>query len=195
MSKLIQIYGLPRSGTAFISTMLNFNPRCIAYHELYEKTPNSKRTINLMLKAYDYVADCNTHGWLMKDYQVAYKRICIRRDTHSSLRATAVKLDRFIPETPFVQCAVKLDLWAIESGAMIVYYEHLFKLETLGMIWDHCFDGNDPFPVYKVSELLQLNVQMNSSASQVSQKSIFTGIKQGPKYIGGVTLTPISSNS
>lgn len=153
-----------------MSTMLNFNPRCIAYHELYEKTTDSKNVINRMLKAYDYVADCNTHGWLMKDYQVANKRICIRRSTDSSLRATAIKLDRFIPLTPFNECAVKLDKWAIDSGAMIVYYEHLFKLETLGMIWDHCFDGNDLFPVYKVNELLQLNIQMNDVSNLTSEQ-------------------------
>jgi hypothetical protein len=170
MSELIQVFGLPRSGTAFISTMLNFNPRCIAFHELYEKHPEPDKAIARMLKAYDHVADCNTHGWLMKDYRPGNVRICIRRDTKSSVVATQRKLKLPLDERKWDYYATKLDEWAMESGAMVVYYEHLFKLDTLGAIWDFCFHGNDLFPMYKVNELMYLNVQMNDLSNIVSEE-------------------------
>ena len=159
---LIQIYGLPRSGTAFISTMLNMNPRCIAYHELFEKTDQAPAIIDRMLKAYTYVADCNTHGWLMKDYRPGDVRICIRRDTDSSIKAVEKRIKKKIDLRKYDYFATKLDQWALESDAMVVYYEHLFTLDTLGRIWDRCFKGSDLFPVYKVAALLELNIQMNS---------------------------------
>jgi hypothetical protein len=155
----IQIYALPRSGLSFLTAMLNLNPRCMAYHELHDRTEQASKIMDRMQGAYDYVVDLNTDGWI-KERKPADIRICIRRDTPSALRSTAIRTDTFIPSQLFYDYADQLDRWAVESGAMVVYYEHLFRTDTLQMIWETCFNSNN-FPVYKVAELLTSKIERN----------------------------------
>lgn len=168
---LINIFALPRSGTAFLTTMLNLHPRCLAMHELYEKSDQHKQIIQDALSKYDYVADVNTIGWMLKDYTPADINICIRRSTQSSLRAVRKVVSGDINEFAYRVCAEKLDKWAIEHGAVIIYYEHLFRMDTLAAIWHHCFE-DDVFPAQKVEVLLSLNIQIQSTKNISSEQFI-----------------------
>lgn len=171
MSKLIHIHAIPRSGTAFISTMLNLNPNCIAYHEIVEKTANHRKIIQDAQNKYDHVADVNTIGWMLRDYSPADINICIRRDTASSFNAVRKVVRGEINRFAYRVCANKLDSWAIEYGAVIVRYEHLFRMDTLAAIWHHCFE-DDVFPADKVEVLLSLNIQIQSTSNISSEQFI-----------------------
>ena len=161
-NKLLNVFGLPRSGTAFVSTMLNLNPRCIAYHELYEKTPQYHQTIARMLRAYSFVADCNTHGWLTKYPMPASKTVVVWRDPKQSFQATQKRIGQPLDAPSWDWCARKLEQFSKNEDVMVVYYENLFSLHTMGTIWDYLFSGTELFPVYKVANLLELNIQMQN---------------------------------
>ena len=172
MTTLIQIFALPRSGTAFVATMLNLNPRCMAFHELHEKADQSRQIIERMMKVYKYVGDVNTHGWLMKDQMDSDIRIVIRRDTSQSINAVVRRMNVVLDENIYRAHADKLDQWAINERAMVVNYENLFNLDTLRDIWNHCFDDSEQFPVNKVDMLLSLNIQMQNTDNIKSEQYI-----------------------
>ena len=53
----------------------------------------------------------------------------------------------------------RADRWAEENQVMTIEENELFKLDTLRLIWSHCFQGERPFPEEKAARLLTMNIQ------------------------------------
>jgi len=156
---IVQVTALPRSGTAFITTMLNLCPHCEAVHELITTDRNWRNTVQIMADRPEtgfVFADVGTYQFLPKASIGTSRKVYIRQD-HVAARAKARAAFKFDPG-PLDWLATSADEWAIHCIALVIPFEQLFEMQTLMKIWDWCLPGN-PFPESKVRTLLSMNVQ------------------------------------
>lgn len=159
VSNLFQITGLPRSGTAFISTMFSLERDCIGLHEEGAENRNWKKTIDDLLLRYEFVADCTTYGFLPKASRTESVKVYLNKDPELSRSECQERFKYEIPFGSFDQLKVIADRWAIENNALVIDAKDLFNISSLKKIWDHCFAGRRLFPEDKVSRLVTMNIQ------------------------------------
>jgi len=163
MNPLIQITGLPRSGTAFVSTLLNLNPDCIAFHELASTDLKWRDTIAEARLDYEFVADVTTYGFLPKvvdrDATKVFIDIPWRESLNSAAEAFGVEPDGEAYESLH---SLAKD-WMIEHDPLVINSSELWTVDSLKAIWLHCFgfDGMH-FPEAKVKLLIGMNIQRNN---------------------------------
>lgn len=149
----ITVTGLPRSGTAFVSAMLNLNPNAIAYHE--------RGAYNFPAdESYHYVIDCTTVLFTGCD-----KMVVIDSDpVYSSARSFhEMRLNGIDPtQDGYMKLVHDMNLrWraALEEAgqqAEVLWVNRLFDMEALKKIWRFCFE--EEFPEHKVEQLLKLRI-------------------------------------
>ncbi len=152
------VTGLPRSGTAFVSTLLNLHPDCLSYHELASYSRNWRDELMIMRSEYEYVADCNTYGCLAEYAFHTDLKIYIQTPVEYSLRSSEKLLGQSL--TDQVEFFSDLLDAGLEWADLVIQREDVFSLNGMQVIWEAVF--GDPFPEYKAAQLLKLNVQHHS---------------------------------
>jgi len=168
---LITVTGLPRSGTAFVSMLLNLHPDCMAYHELAAYRKDWRDVLTTHEFDADYIADCNTYGYLREYDVVPDKRIYIISSPAQSHRSSELACKKKIEPHLMINLSRIGELWAIENECFVIDRKKVFTLEGCRDIWTYCFD--DPFPDYKVKELIKLNIQQHNAHVHFGEGSKF----------------------
>jgi len=166
---LIQIAGMPRSGTAFLAAFLSLHPKCVSNHELAATDPNWKETLRDQLERWDFVVDSTTYGWLPKATIEGSKRIGL---TRSCAECAPDATEAFLYEVSYEQmvfCRDKVDGWS--NGHYSRNYKKMFNVDPLKDIWRHCFGSDEWFSEEKTKLFISLNIQRNRPWEVFSQNN------------------------
>ncbi len=167
----IQITGLPRCGSAFLSVMFNHEPDCISFHDLAATDENWRSTIETAIQNNQFIADCSTYAYLPKALTLPSTKVYIRQNPLLS-RERAIKAFKFeIPLNSIMELHHTAERWALIHNALTIELDELFKLSTLEKIWSYCFQGKRDFPSQKIAHLLTMNVQRNNPSEVFSIKA------------------------
>lgn len=151
------VTGLPRSGTAFISTLLNLHPECIAYHELAAYDLQWREAI--LNSPYEYVSDCSTYAHLS---DIHYDKVVyIEYDHERSKERTEIALNKRF--TSFENIDRDMREWVFKRDHLNVSREMVFTIDGMKRIWEYLF--TDTFPIDRAEVLLRLNIQVHNFAA------------------------------
>jgi len=150
-----QITGLPRSGTAWITSVLNLCPSVICVHEEVDKN------VPLPKETYSSVGESGSHLLLpdFRNKKVDFRLFIYREptDSYNSLcRATNTE----IPMDWWNDFLTPLATEFFNKSDMVIEFESLFTLDTVKKIWNKVTD--ETFEEDKISLLLRMNLQRNS---------------------------------
>jgi len=159
---ICQITALPRSGTAFIATMMNLGENCLAFHELFVTDPHWSATLREFtlrdLWPNQVVCDIGTYQYLPKAIIEDSKKIYIRQHPEKSRRRSQIAFGYDIPEAESEAWSDMAEKWVAKYNPLVIEQSELFNLYSLDRIWNYC-NPHCIFPASKVALLLQMNIQ------------------------------------
>ncbi len=172
-----QIIGLPRSGTAFLSALLNLCPDCVCFHELPATERDWKGVIARAREHWPVVGESGTYGWTPKAIIPESRKVYVRRDWRQS-RSRFAAAARWAPSEPIYEAlAESVENWAKEHGALQVDFAAPFPRETLARIWAHCLGPDRLFPEEKAALQAAMNVQ-RASPEKIFSQTIMNGRRE-----------------
>lgn len=157
---IAQIAALPRSGTAFLTVMLNLAPNCLAFHELMVTDEGWKSTLRgLALRSegsQQVYGDVGTYQFAPGAMIEGSEKVYVRQD-HEQSRERVKKAFGYDPGS-FKHLSEIAEKWADTHDALVIEHDELFDRISLGRIWRRCNPWSE-FPEEKVAVLLQMNIQ------------------------------------
>lgn len=177
MGNLIQITGLPRSGTAFVATFLALHPECVSFHELIMKSDDYRKKILYTTKTNKFVVDSSTYGFLPQCTFKESKKVYIERDFWESKNSLERALKLNIDEKFYYDNLIEIKKWKEENLVYQVKFKELFKVETLERLWQYCFGSLEYFVREKAELFLDMNIQIKHPEI-VLNKTIFDRINK-----------------
>lgn len=160
-----QIAGLPRSGTAWITAVLNLCPSVICVHEAIDKN------VPVPKNEYSSVGESGSH-LLLPDFvnkKVDF-RLFIYRDYSDSYDSLCKATDTDIPIDWWNEFLTPLAREFFNKSDMVIEFESLFTIEGIKKIWSKV--TKDPFEEDKISLMLGMNVQRNLLEYDLEEKFI-----------------------
>ena len=154
---IIQIAGMPRSGTAFLAAFLSLHPKCVANHELAATDPNWKETIRDQLEHWEYVIDSTTYGWIPKATFDRGRRVGLVREPSESALRSSEAFGYPVDQGSMEFCYDQITEWSWEW--LRIDYSELFTVESLRSIWVYCFGNSNYFSEEKARLFISLNIQ------------------------------------
>lgn len=159
---ICQITALPRSGTAFVATMMNLAPNCLAFHELFATDKSWSAT----LRAYalrdfwpnQVICDVGTYQYLPKATIEESRKVYIRQHSERSRRHAEKAFGYTISEADAASWSDAAEKWVEKYHPLVIENSELFCLSSLEKIWRYC-NPAQPFMREKVKLLLQMNIQ------------------------------------
>jgi len=162
MATIIQVCGLPRSGTAWVSTLLNINNDCCASHELAAYDPNWRTTLSKWTKSL-FVADCSTTGFLPGGRILRSRPIALVRDRVEAFES-AMNLTHEWDFKGWSLLVEAFDNWLKEVEAPQFEFDELFTEESATAIWELCFARRpSELEAAKIRGLIKMNVQVQDA--------------------------------
>lgn len=163
---IFHIAALPRSGTAFLSTLFNLSPDVLCYHEAVTLFEDMVAQMEEDEKGGLIVGDCSSALMYPRFDDVPAKRVWIDRGPHeASLSARNTALGD-IPKNEFdlkwKYCLENAARWRQKHAPLMVHYEDLFTLPMLESIFNFATNGCAGFPKQKAEILLRNNIQRAS---------------------------------
>lgn len=174
MTKFIQITGLPRSGTAFLSVLMTHVKDVRVWHEAAAKDSewNLIRNVKGLNGRVLTVVDCSTYGYLPKAIIPSARKVFIRQPWEESLDRSTKAFGFSPPPEGFRQLAKLADHYCDQWMPLIVERENLFKIESLRLIWDYCLEGAQQFPDGAAQHLLLMNVQRQNGVEIFNERAM-----------------------
>jgi hypothetical protein len=170
MGELIQITGLPRSGTAFMATFFALNPDCVSFHELITKNDNYRNEIENQLKFHKFVIDASTYGFLPQCSYKDSKKVFLDRNPSDSLKSAEIALKTKIDKSTYNQYLEQIKNWKGSNEVLNVKFGELFKVPTLKIVWMYCFGSDKYFSEEKANHFIEMNIQMRNPESIFEQR-------------------------
>lgn len=156
---IFQVTGLPRSGTAFMATLLNLHPMCFAHHDLAAEREDWREHSESLERDHRYVGEVSTYGWLPKATRRDGPKVVIDRDPLAVVQSMNETLGKTHDIGPYRNTSVLLRQWAQAYNALVVPFEHLFKVDILAAVWHRLFGEAGSFPLAKVQQIVTMNIQ------------------------------------
>jgi len=169
MEKLITVTGLPRSGTGFVSMLLQMHPECMSYHELASYGTDWREVI--LNNESDIVADCSTYGFLDNAQLPSNVRIFIESDVEQSCKSSEIACRKPIDLDVMRGFQIMAYEWAEANNAMLIWRDDVFTVHGCARIW-RCAFGERP-PYEKLAEFVKFNVQHKNPHLQFGDHRIF----------------------
>jgi hypothetical protein len=155
MDTLITVTGLPRSGTGFVSMLLQLHPDCLSYHELAAYDRNWRST--LLDNEADIVADCSTYGFMPEARMPSNKRVMIDSDAVQSKRSAEVACRKVVMLDDIIALQILLYQWQDRYKPFVIDRNQVFTIRGCCDIWEYCFDMEAP--IEKIEQFVKFNVQ------------------------------------
>ncbi len=160
--RIFRVSALPRSGTAWASTMFNLSPGVLCSHEMIADPgiPDVEDELAARLKDFTHVGDCcSTYTDPRRDGLVGNKAWIDRPESECRI-ATELSLRTSICDPVWQGLLDQRDIWIEENDPFIIHFDDLFTLEGARKLWQYCVGPG--FPEEKVKTLLGLRVQKTS---------------------------------
>lgn len=170
MEQLITVTGLPRSGTAFVSNLLQMHPDCVAFHELASYSRDWRNVI--LDNEADIVADCSTYGFIDAAQMPSTHRIFIDSNPRQSQKSSEVACRKKVDYDLIKGLQYMAYEWVERWNPMIIRREDVFTVHGCARIWQYCF-GEEYIPYEKIQQIVKLNVQHKDPHIQFGPDKIF----------------------
>lgn len=157
--RIIQITGLPRSGTAFMAAVMMLHPDCNVFHECIADGPGWRERLAESCERWPITADCGTYQYMPGATLRYSDKIFLSRPHRESADACG----RFMDIPP--DYAVSSRLVGIASDWIELFevrsfqFQDLFTVETIREIWNYLKLGQ--FPENKVAQLVRMRICRN----------------------------------
>ena len=176
-NKLIQITGLPRSGTAFVATFLALHPECVSFHELITKNENYRNKLIELNKIHKFVIDSSTYGFLPQATFEQSRKVYLSRNIRESKKSAEAALNVSINDEVYFDYLWKINEWKAKYEPLTIKFDELFEVKTLKSIWIYCFGNEDYFLEEKAEHFIDMNIQTNHP-EVIFEKTIFERINK-----------------
>lgn len=162
-AKVIQLCGLPRSGTAWVSTLLNLNPDCMAFHELAAFDPNWRETLTGWDRT-PFVADCSTTGFLPGAVVANALKVALVRDEVDAFKS-AVSLSHQWDVKSWQSLVHWFQHWKGEFMVPAYHFATLFTEDSTTALWWQVFQRlPTEVELQKIRGLIRQNIQLQDPA-------------------------------
>lgn len=152
---IVQIAALPRSGTAWLTTVLNLAPNCFARHEAIVDGDD------LSMEPVEDPAvrvDVSTYGFFPRArIYTAARRVLVYQDHHRS-RERSARAFGFDPGPLQRMRDLALEWVEANGDGMIIRIEELFSLAGARQVWSFA-NPFHPFPEEKVKLMLNMKIE------------------------------------
>lgn len=142
-----------------MSVLFSLEPDCLGVHEEGATNPKWFTHVSELVEQWPFVAECSTYGYLGKASRQGSTKVYIRKNAEESRIECAQRFGFEIPERGFDALLSVAEEWAEREGALVIDGYKLWNVDTLRLIWEHCFNGERAFPEEKVKRLVTLNIQ------------------------------------
>lgn len=170
MNKLFFISGLPRSGTAWASTLINLCPNAICLHEgeaIYRDGLVSKMQSRPELFSGDSAPNAKERRF----DNVPATRVAIVRDFDEVITASRMAFHGLVSDDAIAADAERFGNWVATHNPLVISFKDLFTVAGAFAVWQHIL-GGQKFPVDKVAALTRTRVeQIIPSRSEILQLS------------------------
>lgn len=154
--RLIQITGLPRSGTAFMATVMMLHPDCNVFHEAAADGPGWRDRIEESRRTYPITADCSTYSY-MPGFTTKYSdKVFLSRPFRESAESCGVFLDMPPDYHTALLMREQAFKWIEKYRVRSFAFSNLFNVDTIRDIWTHLNLGK--FPEQKVAQLVRMRI-------------------------------------
>jgi hypothetical protein len=158
MATVLQVTGLARSGTAFLSTLLNLHPRAFSFHDIISDVDDWKGALAQAQEQFEFVGDCGTYQYLPGAVIEGSRKVFIDRDPESSRQAAEVAFGYDIPQKDYSKAVEASRVWIETHQPLVVPFNDVWTVKGLNRIWSYCFQA-DSFPKAKAEQLLKMLIQ------------------------------------
>jgi hypothetical protein len=154
--RLIQITGLPRSGTAFMATVMMLHPDCNVFHEAAADGTGWRDRIEESRERYPITADCGTYQFIRGFTTNDSDKVFLSRPYRESADACAVALDSSPDYSTSLLLREQAFQWIETYEVRSFGFNGLFNVDTIRDIWTHLKLGK--FPENKVAQLVRMRI-------------------------------------
>jgi hypothetical protein len=165
---IFQISGLPRSGTAWIATVLSLSPDVTCYHEALMQGDPETLLRNAPTK---YAGDCSTYGFMPKRVIEDAKKVVICRDPCECFVSAENAFKRSIDVLTQNALVRRFDQFFFDDdhGFVAVEFPALFTAQIVKRILEYCCPGATIDPI-KLQLALSMNIQRSNPAETFSEE-------------------------
>ena len=151
---IFQIAGLPRSGTAWIASVLNLCPDIMCIHEPVDNNVPAPKG------SYSHSGQSGSH-LLVPSYRdmEADLRIFIKRDSEDCVKSLQDIYGDVVTDS-WMDCVVGPSIEYENKTDIIVNFENLFTEDAVKYIWESITEI--PFCEDKVAPMFNMNIQRHS---------------------------------
>lgn len=154
--RLIQITGLPRSGTAFMATVMMLHPDCNVFHEAAADGHGWRERIEESRLKYPITADCGTYQFIRGFTTNDSDKLFLSRPYRESSDACAVALDSAPDYSSAYSMREQAFQWIETYEVRSFGFNGLFNVDTIRDIWTLLNLGK--FPEHKVAQLIRMRI-------------------------------------
>lgn len=161
----IQIAGMPRSGTAWLATVLNFASDVMVVHEGPDKN------IPVPSMAFKHSGQAGSHLLIpsLRDLH-ADLRVYLDRDSEVCYDSTDVLFDDMVPiETWNEEIRDRAEKYKLGAD-FTIKFENLFTVRAVKFVWESVTEQR--FEEDKVRAMLNMNVQRHCLEFDIDEKLI-----------------------
>jgi hypothetical protein len=158
---LFLIASLPRSGGAWLSTVLNLNPKCFCSHEGEAEAQRRGRSLleQMENRNVKFSGDACARNSDPRLDGIEAQRIFVARDLEDAWAATNNTFGDLITRPYFDHLGSQAYDWCKRHTPLVISYDALFTVETIEKLWEHLFNqdkaGLHPFPKSKIREIIK----------------------------------------
>ena len=162
MNRIIQITGLPRSGTAFMAAFSMLYPWANVFHENIADGGDWRGRLKDSVRDYPLTVDCGTYQYFPGAVYPGSEKIWIGRNSYDSAEAAAKAAGR-----PFTDSDVKASgfllatwhKWRSQYAYSRFEFANLFNEDSLRLVWNTLDpDRNWAFPERNVRQLIRMRI-------------------------------------
>jgi hypothetical protein len=161
---IFQISGLPRSGTAWIATVLSLSPDVTCYHESLMQGDPETLLRNAPTK---YAGDCSTYGFMPRMIIPSASKVFINRPIAECVECATKSFQRAQDEQTWKNMVRSVADFLQNWKLGFVPFESLFQESTVNQIVDYCCPGATIDPI-KLKLALSMNIQRSNPAETFS---------------------------
>lgn len=154
--RIIQITGLPRSGTAFMTALTMLSPEVNAFHECIADGPGWKERIQKSRLQYPITVDAGTYQYMPGAVIEDAQKFAIVRDSMESHLAAEKALGRRFSLESSESLDFRFKFWMRKYEVSYCVFHAIFKLDILKLVWDGLKLGE--FPESKVRQLIRMRI-------------------------------------
>lgn len=154
--QLFFVSGMPRSGTAWVSALINICPAAYCLHE-GEAQYREGLVRHLQCRDEFYAGDSAPTALAAKFDGLSARRVAILRPLDEVQAATKIALHGLVSEDAVNSHYRDLQTWISRHSPLLIAFDELFTLAGAAKVWEHLLP-REYFPEDKIAILIRNRV-------------------------------------